>query len=83
MIKIAEGLKKRSQDRQMLNLYNSNDDFRAYVDRCCGADKRPIEDVLSLALVREAGKYYQEAEAEKAGRSPVAKSAYMPMGECV
>lgn len=68
---------------QMLDLYNRNARFKAYVDRCCKADKRSVKEVLSLALVREAGKSYLEAEAEEAGRIPAANSTYAPMGECV
>lgn len=68
---------------QMLDLYNRSAGFKDYVDRCCKADKRSVEDVLSLALVQEAGKSYLEAEAEEAGRIPAANSTYVPMGECV
>lgn len=68
---------------QMLDRYNRNARFKAYVDRCCKADKRSVKEVLSLALVREAGKSYLEAEAEEAGRIPAANSTYAPMGECV
>lgn len=70
-------------DSQMLDLYNRNASFKAYVDRCCKADKRSVKDVLSLALVREASKSYLEAEAEADGRIPAANSTYVPMGECV
>ncbi len=67
---------------QMLDLYNRNARFKDYVDRCCKADKRSVEDVLSLALVQEVGKSYMKAEAE-AARILAANSTYAPMGECV
>lgn len=67
----------------MRDLYNGNTKFKAYVDRCCKADKRSLEDVLSLALVREAGKYYLEVEAAEARQIPGVNSTYAPMGECV
>lgn len=70
-------------DRQMLDLYNRNARFKAYVDRCCKQDKRSVNDMLSLALVREVGKVILEDEAEEAGRVPAANSTYAPMGECV
>ena len=58
MINVMKELRKRLLDQEMMELYDHNARFKAYVDRCCKADKRPLEDVLSLALVREAGKYY-------------------------
>lgn len=83
MINVMKELKKRLLDQQMQDLYHRNAKFKAYVDRCCKADKRPLEDVLSLALVREAGKYYLEIEAAEARKIPGVNSTYAPMGECV
>ncbi len=68
---------------QMLDLYNRSARFKDYVDRCCKADKRSVEDMLSLALVREVGKFILEDEAEEAGRIPAVNPTYAPMGECV
>ena len=83
MINVMKELRKRLLDQQMQDLYHRNAKFKAYVDRCCKADKRPLEDVLSLALVREAGKYYLEVEAAEARQIPAVNSTYAPMGECV
>lgn len=83
MINVMKKLRKRLLDQQMRDLYHRNAKFKAYVDRCCKADKRSLEDVLSLALVREAGKYYLEVEEAEAGQIPAANSTYAPMGECV
>lgn len=83
MINVMKKLRKRLLDQQMRDLYHRNAKFKAYVDRCCKADKRSLEDVLSLALVREAGKYYLEVEAAEAGQIPSVNSTYAPMGECV
>lgn len=80
---LLKKFKKCLLDQQMRDLYNGNAKFKAYVDRCAKADKRPLEDVLSLALVREAGKYYSEVEAAEARQIPVVNSTYAPMGECV
>ncbi len=70
---------------QMLDLYNRSTRFKDYVDRCCKADKRSVEDVLSLALVQEVGKSYLEAEAGNCTENAYSKgsSTYVPMGECV
>lgn len=83
MINVMKELRKRLLDQEMMELYDHNARFKAYVDRCCKADKRPLEDVLSLALVREAGKYYLEVEAAEARQIPGVNSTYAPMGECV
>lgn len=83
MINVMKGIKKRLLDQQMLDLYNSNAKFKAYVDRCCKADKRSVEDVLSLALVQEVGKYYLDVAVGEAFQIPVGSSTYAPMGECV
>lgn len=78
---LLKKFKKCLLDQEMMELYNGNTKFKAYVDRCCKADKRPLEDVL--ALVREAGKYYLEVEAAEARQIPGVNSTYAPMGECV
>lgn len=80
---LLKKFKKCLLDQEMMELYDHNAKFKAYVDRCCKADKRSLEDVLSLALVREAGKYYLEVEAAEACQVPGVNSTYAPMGECV
>lgn len=82
MINVIKGIKKSLLDQQMLDLYNSNAKFKAYVDRCCKQDKRSVEDMLSLALVREVGKGYL-GEVLKTGRVLIVNSTYELMGECV
>lgn len=44
----------------MLNLYNSNKDFRAYVDAYMRNKDVKLEDVLEEKIVREVGKMYEE-----------------------
>ena len=43
----------------MLNLYNSNADFRAYVDAYMRNMDVKLEDVLEEKIVREVGKMYE------------------------
>lgn len=80
---LLKKFKKCLLDQEMMELYDHNVKFKAYVDRCAKADKRSLEDVLSLALVREAGKYYSEVEVAEARQIPAVNSTYAPMGECV
>ena len=44
----------------MLNLYNSNKDFRAYVDAYMRNKDVKLEDVLEEKIVQEVGKIYEE-----------------------
>ena len=46
----------------MMNLYNSNKDFRAYVDAYMRNKDVKLEDVLEEKLVREVGKMYEEEQ---------------------
>lgn len=46
----------------MLNLYNSNKDFRAYVNAYMRNKDVKLEDVLEEKLVREVGKMYEEEQ---------------------
>lgn len=42
----------------MMNLYNSNTDFRAYVDAYMRNKDVKLEDVLEEQIVQEVGKVY-------------------------
>lgn len=44
----------------MLNLYNSNADFRAYVDAYMRNKDVKLEDVLEEKIVQEVGKIYED-----------------------
>ena len=39
-------------------LYENNKDFREYVDRFAKAKKKPVEEVLSWAIIYEVADYY-------------------------
>ena len=49
----------------MLNLYNTNKDFRAYVDAYMRNKDVKLEDVLEEKIVMEVGKMYEEKMNEK------------------
>lgn len=71
-----------SQDLKAL--YDSNADFKRYVDKCCtneGYHKTAtLETVLGRAITREVAKMYQ-GNTEKPDRNM--KSTFTPQGECV
>ena len=46
----------------MLNLYNSNADFRAYVDAYMRNKDVKLEDVLAEKIVQEVGKMYKDEQ---------------------
>lgn len=46
----------------MKNFYESNSDFRDYVDRFCKTYEVSVDEALQHASVREAEKYYREKE---------------------
>ncbi len=65
----------------MINLkgfYQSNERFRAYVDRFAASRGVPAEDILRLALTREVAQSYIGDE-----QGPRVASTYAPIGECV
>lgn len=51
----------------MKQFYNSNSDFREYVDRFCKTYDLSVDEALQHASVREAEMYYREKETEEAG----------------
>ena len=46
-------------------LYQENDDYKQYVDRCAAADGESVEQMLNKYTIREVGKYYAEREKER------------------
>lgn len=48
-------------------MYNSNDDFRTYVDKYCETRKVDLNTALSHKTVQEVGKYYNDLSAFKIG----------------
>ena len=44
----------------MQELYNTNADFRGYVDRLCRTGTYTVDYALQLALTQEVAKYYLE-----------------------
>lgn len=48
----------------MRDFYESNNDFRGYVDRFCKTYEKSVDEALQHASVREAEKYYREREIE-------------------
>lgn len=45
-------------DMDMQELYNSNADFRGYVDRLCRTGVYTVQKALTLALTREVAEQY-------------------------
>ena len=45
-------------------LYENNEEFKAYVDKYSNQRKITIEEALSHALVKSAGDYYTEKKTE-------------------
>lgn len=43
-----------------MDFYNTNQDFKNYVDRYCNTYKVTVEEALSHALVQEVEKMYKE-----------------------
>lgn len=68
----------------MKQLYESNADFRRYVDRCrtSGGHQKlnTSEDVLNWAITREVAKMYRE---NQEGKTSGTQSTFTPIGECV
>lgn len=48
----------------MDEFYQTNSDFRGYVNRFCKTYNLTLEEALQHASVREAAKYYREKETE-------------------
>lgn len=74
---------EKTKSMDLREYYKRDERFRGYVDRISATYRRPVEEVLQFALVREAAKYYQEEAAEKGEKIAANKSSYMPMGECI
>jgi len=49
----------------MKEFYESNEDFRRYVDRECAEPKKTVDQALELSWVRNAYEYYKDAEKGK------------------
>lgn len=47
-----------------MELYNTNKDFRTYVDRYCKKHQIPVEEAVQHELVKEVGKMYMEQMGE-------------------
>jgi hypothetical protein len=43
-----------------MDFYNTNQDFKEYVDKYCNTYKVTVEEALSHALVQEVEKMYKE-----------------------
>ena len=52
----------------MKNLYETNDDFRSYVDRMCDEHHLTLEQALSTKMAASYAEYLLEREKEKADR---------------
>ena len=52
----------------MKQFYESNSDFRDYVEKYRKKHDLTVEEALQHAQVREAAKYYREKEIEERGR---------------
>lgn len=46
----------------MMDLYNSNDDFKRYVDRYCKTYGLTVEEALEHELVKQVAAQYREKE---------------------
>ena len=44
----------------MKEFYDSNEDFRNYVDRYCRTYRLSVEEALEHKLVQDVGRHYQE-----------------------
>ncbi len=66
----------------LMELYNSNADFRQYADKCCAGYSEgrsaTLGHVLGCAIVREVAEMYL-AGSRRQGPG----SSYTPQGECV
>ena len=49
----------------MKEYYNSNMDFKAYVDRYCVKDKYTVEEALKHKIIEEVYKQYKENDKTK------------------
>ncbi len=74
-------MKTGSQD--MKELYESNANFRRYVDRCRTSGGyhtvKTLECVLSMAITREVAEMYRE---NQEGKTSGMQSTFTPIGEC-
>lgn len=61
-------------------LYQSNERFRGYVDRCATTYRVAAEEILSHALTREVAQSYLAEDEEP---EHTVASVYTPIGECV
>ena len=55
----------------MRDFYNSNSDFRDYVEKYRKDHELTVDEALQNAQVREAANYYREKEIEESGRKNV------------
>lgn len=74
----------KTGNQNMKQLYESNANFKRYVDRCRTSGgyhtNRSLDDTLSLAITREVAEMYRE-NAENGNDS--VQSTFTPIGECV
>ena len=88
MAKIKEAIKTIADWTQedYRNYYDTNSDFKRYVDRHCNEFNLTVEEALQHALVKETAKYYLEAIKSKVSETGIVVGcggADAPSGECV
>lgn len=65
----------------MRDFYNTNKDFKTYVDKCCAMYGKTVDEALELALVKEVAEAYGKSGKAING-SNTEQSVYSVMGEC-
>lgn len=70
--------------RELMELYENNQDFREYVDKCrrnySEGTSATLNHVLGCAVTRKVAAMYREYGQN---RREAARSTHTPMGECV
>lgn len=49
--------------------YNTNKDFKSYVDRLCKQNRMSAEEALKTSIARRVAEHYQEKEENKTGET--------------
>lgn len=77
-------ISKEDEMRSMKELYENNEDFKGYVDRCCAKNgfhkTATLEEVLSRAVTREVADMYRNYKNNSEKKTC---STFTPQGECL
>ncbi len=71
-------------NKDLMELYENNEDFKLYVDKCCANDgyhkTASLEEVLDREITREVAKMYSN-NPNRLDKN--IRSTFMPQGECI